>query len=44
MTRSELSCAIGFFHKLARDGGNTYYVQRAMEIAQYWSTKEVLNG
>lgn len=41
MTRNEVRCAIEFFHKLAHEQENAYYIQRAMEIATYYSSKEL---
>ena len=39
MTKNEVRCVIEFFHKLAHEQESTYYIQRAMEIATYYSDK-----
>jgi hypothetical protein len=39
MKRSEVRNAIDFFHKLAREKDSAYYMQRAIEISQFYTNK-----
>ena len=42
MTKNEVRSAVDFFHTLARMNDSQYYMQRAIEIAQYYSDKELV--